>query len=322
MATPASRKFLTGEFKNTKRVCRVCGKERTIRMFHITGKHRSWICTYCWRERSKEHVVSGAGTLRSCSECGKETKRIIRGKCKTCYSRELSREMSMFNKSLYGRTSGCYHDQRYRRAKVARARLKLRQNVIKAYGGRCVCCGEARWDCLTIHHVNGNGREEAKLIGGGGYILYRDLRRRGYPKDGYQLLCMNCNAALSLYGYCPHQDVSVRHHSSQYLLDKSQGVRYTVKVRTELISAYGGCCSICGENNYEFLTVDHIAGDGKVDRENGLSGMMLYLWLRRNSFPRDRYRLLCMNCNHALGTQCHSRSKWQRGHRSKDVAHA
>jgi len=321
MATPASRRFLPGEFKNTRRICRVCGAEQSIRMFHISGKHRSWVCISCWREMRKEYAyfTEEAGTVRVCVECGRETKRIIRGLCKSCYERRRQREVAEFNRGVYGKASGGHLSRRYQRAKSSRLALRVRRDTILAYGGKCMCCGERRWDCLSIHHVNGGGRAEAKMLGGGGLYLYRDLQRRGFPKDGYQLLCMNCNASLAFYGYCPHQNGVIRHYSPDGLRGKPSGVRYTVRIRMEIIAAYGGCCSVCGVSDYEFLTVDHIAGDGKADRDAGLFGRKLYMWLRRNGFPKDRYRLLCMNCNHALGVHQHNGGKWQRGHRSKDM---
>jgi predicted HNH restriction endonuclease len=30
------------------------------------------------------------------------------------------------------------------------------------------------------------------------------LKRQGFPKDEFQLLCSNCNQAKHRYGQCPH----------------------------------------------------------------------------------------------------------------------
>lgn len=51
----------------------------------------------------------------------------------------------------------------------------------------------------------------------------------------------------------------------------------------------------------EFLTIDHIHGGGRRERETTLRGLKFYRWLIANNFPRDRYRLLCMNCNFSHG---------------------
>ena len=85
------------------------------------------------------------------------------------------------------------------------------------------------------------------------------------------------------------------------------------KLRLETIAAYGSKCSCCGETIPEFLTIDHIFNDGaKQRKEEGYSGISLYALLKRNGFPKDRYQLLCMNCNFAKGKhgQCpHTRQE-------------
>lgn len=76
--------------------------------------------------------------------------------------------------------------------------------VIKNYGGKCVCCGENKFEFLTIDHVNGGGNKHRKKMGIAGNSFYKWLRKLNYPKDEYRLLCMNCNSSLGWYGYCPH----------------------------------------------------------------------------------------------------------------------
>jgi hypothetical protein len=71
--------------------------------------------------------------------------------------------------------------------------------------------------------------------------------------------------------------------------------------------AYGGACACCGEDNIDFLTLDHVNGDGKADREarkmDG-GGASFYAWLKARNFPdKDRYQVLCANCNGAKGTK-------------------
>lgn len=70
-------------------------------------------------------------------------------------------------------------------------------------------------------------------------------------------------------------------------------------------------CACCKEGIYEFLTLDHIRGNGTRHRRTVGSGSTFYRWLIKNGFP-EGYRVLCMNCNFAEGTQggCpHRRSK-------------
>lgn len=91
--------------------------------------------------------------------------------------------------------------------------IRIRQQVIAHYGGKCACCGEDRLEFLTIDHVGGRGvgaehrRALAKSGINSSFILW--LRKHGYP-EGYQVLCYNCNCASGIYGYCPHKDEGSR----------------------------------------------------------------------------------------------------------------
>lgn len=75
--------------------------------------------------------------------------------------------------------------------------------------------------------------------------------------------------------------------------------RYAAKLKAAVIAGYGGKCQCCGETIAEFLTVDHLDGSGGQHRKS--LKRHFYLYLIENHFPRDKFRLLCMNCNFAYG---------------------
>lgn len=67
------------------------------------------------------------------------------------------------------------------------------------------------------------------------------------------------------------------------------------RLKLEVLDAYGGReCVCCGETIVEFLTIDHINGDGGKHRKE-VNGSM-YIWLRKNNYP-EGFQVLCMNCN-------------------------
>ena len=74
--------------------------------------------------------------------------------------------------------------------------------------------------------------------------------------------------------------------------------RYRVKLKNDVLTAYGGCCECCGESNFGFLSIDHPNGDGAQWRRerNMLGSFQTYQWLRKNGYPPG-FRILCMNCN-------------------------
>lgn len=100
-----------------------------------------------------------------------------------------------------------YEPQRkyYEKNKVwmKKFRRDLRKEVIEAYGSICACCGEYRWQFLTLDHPKGDGQKDrAKHRNITGQI-YGWAKKNGFPKI-YQLLCMNCNW-VRRYDLCPHE---------------------------------------------------------------------------------------------------------------------
>lgn len=75
------------------------------------------------------------------------------------------------------------------------------------------------------------------------------------------------------------------------------------KLKQEVLSAYSKeelMCACCGEKSLEFLTIDHIDGNGHNDRKVHGSGVNFYHWLKKNNYPKG-FRVLCYNCNCSLG---------------------
>ena len=82
----------------------------------------------------------------------------------------------------------------------------VRAELLAAYGGRCACCGESEPIFLELDHTNGGGTKHRTTIGRSSKTIYCLLKRQGFPKSGYQLLCANCNQGRHRNGgTCPHK---------------------------------------------------------------------------------------------------------------------
>lgn len=73
-------------------------------------------------------------------------------------------------------------------------REKLKKETVEAYGGHCRDCGETDFIVLNLDHIENDSQYDRKLHNHrGGYRLYAQLKRHNWPRQGYQLLCCNCN---------------------------------------------------------------------------------------------------------------------------------
>ena len=107
-----------------------------------------------------------------------------------------------------------YHDNSDScKEKMRQRNREQRERCLQHYGNKCACCGETRYEFLAIDHVNGGGGKHREEIGRGGHI-YRWLIKNSFPAE-FRVLCHNCNQAIGLYGYCPHEREQVDVESTQ-----------------------------------------------------------------------------------------------------------
>lgn len=94
---------------------------------------------------------------------------------------------------------------RLRQAEISRRYWRaLKLEMIAAYGGCCSCCGEDAEAFLTLEHLNNDGNAHRARVGTSN--VWVDLKRRGWPRDDYTVLCFNCNLGKRCNGgVCPHQ---------------------------------------------------------------------------------------------------------------------
>lgn len=71
------------------------------------------------------------------------------------------------------------------------------------------------------------------------------------------------------------------------------------ELRERAFAGYGGKCECCGEDNFEFLAIDHRNGGGRKERKT-MSTYQIARKVIKLGFPKE-YRVLCHNCNSSLG---------------------
>lgn len=103
--------------------------------------------------------------------------------------------------------------------------------------------------------------------------------------------CTTCKRAASRESYERHPERA-----------RARSNAWHAELRTQVFAHYGEACACCGEAHREFLGIDHIDGGGTAHRrELARTGSTFYAWLRQQRWPSG-YRILCHNCNQALGS--------------------
>jgi len=64
-----------------------------------------------------------------------------------------------------------------------------------------------------------------------------------------------------------------------------------------MLEAYGGKCAGCGIDDPVVLTLDHIHGGGGAERKSISQARDAAFYSKRLGYPKDRFQLLCANCN-------------------------
>lgn len=159
--------------------------------------------------------------MKFCSKCKKEkpfsefysdkiSKDGLRYCCKLCadkistiYRKTKKGKLAKIRATIKWKSSNLakYKDTNYK------YRSSLRKEAILAYGNKCACCEETIFEFLTIDHVGGGGNHHRKQVG---EFIYLDLKRKNFPKEGYRVLCMNCNWGTRYSLECPHKKEKTR----------------------------------------------------------------------------------------------------------------
>lgn len=107
-------------------------------------------------------------------------------------------------------------------------------------------------------------------------------------KDGLSCYCKECSKEYNKEYRTNHPEL------------KSKKKKYWIEYRLKVLNHYSNGelkCTCCGEDTYEFLSIDHVNGGGNQHRKE-LGSKYIYSWLIQNDYP-EGYQVLCHNCNMA-----------------------
>jgi hypothetical protein len=90
--------------------------------------------------------------------------------------------------------------------------------------------------------------------------------------------------------------------------------QHNARMRATCFAILGGKCARCGESEPEFLTVDHVNGDGAEERLS-LHPDQIKRLIVSGKADLSRYRVLCRNCNDEDGIA----SRFPSSHTVRDV---
>jgi hypothetical protein len=148
--------------------------------------------------------------------------------------------------------------------------------------------------CRRVRLLDGSLCQECKDYGETYYYAHQDVLQASAV--AYALEHREDRQAYSAIYYDDPIHVQQRRDTSRQSM---RDLRFQLKL--DAISAYGSVCACCGLDIVFFLEIDHVFGGGSAHIKSlRKQGTTLHKFLKQEGYP-EGYRLLCSNCNCALG---------------------
>ncbi len=173
------------------------------------------------------------------------------------------------------------------RSSVSRAR---KDALVKGWitAGLCCDCGGKHGPLVTERRCDHCRQRDLRRDKAKACEAQKRLRERRFTVG----LCKDCGKVAPGNGLKTCRTCADRRNVFQPAM--------RIRRRDEVFAAYGGYkCICCGEEERDFLTIDHANGDGWEHRKT-VKATNLYHWLKQNKFPPG-FQVLCYNCNCGSG---------------------
>lgn len=254
--------------KYCSKVCqRLAGRRQAI------GGKVEKVCEYCCKQFS-HYPTKGAGKFccRACKHAAWQKPSEDRG-----FDNLLDKEYDRLTVIEYaGKKYGTHHCWRVRCSCPEKTEFVVAAHSLKA--------GSTR-SCGCIAKGIGVAKPDTKLCNRCHQEFPYDEQhfvKKGRFRWGLMPVCQTCWAPIK----------------------KARHLAWRRRLKVEVLSHYSGggkpCCTCCGVDHIEFLTLDHVNSDGKEDRKKRGAGSTFYSLLKQQGYPNDPpLQTLCFNCNAA-----------------------
>lgn len=253
-----------------------------------------------------------------CLNCGKNKPMEGLATCEVCRSKDNSGNRERYRSlKSQGLCTQCGKKPAHNHTMCDECKIKYTSettNKKRIRSGLCLSCGgENNSGFLRCDACRAKLREEAKEK----YKIKKEhkvCRFCGLPSDGKGTTCKNCREKilktnnerkkkLAEEGRCVVCSSKIENNGKHKNICKecrnkanASSKKSQQKNRQIVLEAYGNKCVCCGWDYQDDLAMDHIYNDGKEHRKHVFSSNF-YRWLIRNNFPKDRFQILCNNCN-------------------------
>lgn len=191
---------LYGTIHNPKEKARVSARNRGRRIKDRLDaiKFYGGRCECCGESRIEMLTFDHIGHIGAKGD-DKSSSRYYKNKIEAGYPNGKYRLLCWNCNATYGFYGYCPHKTNGHSevllSESRRYNRKLKREMINAYGGKCIICGESHFEFMTIDHINGGGTQHMKQIRCHHGTMYKWLKKQGWPKDEFRLLCFNCNCS-------------------------------------------------------------------------------------------------------------------------------
>lgn len=141
-------------------------------------------------------------------------------------------------------------------------------------------------------------------------LSFNNFFKKKSSKDGFSSSCKKCDyqRKIKWNKANPEKQKEIAKRSlhklknTDPLYQSNYRKKKLLQIKEIVFKAYGNECACCGEKTFDFLSLDHIYGDGKAHRDkyknSSFRTINVYQDIIDQNFP-PVYQILCYNCHFA-----------------------